>query len=241
MTDFNPTITPMVYTREEVDTIIKNKLQENLITWDASFDMNNIITQGIYYISGERVSLTDNLPIQNTGYIGGQINVLEANGCISQFLKLTNAGGSEGKEYIRTYANGSWSMWRELKQTANLGQVSDEQLKTIVDNGHYEGAILNLEDLAGGTNIFATYLQAFLDTIQDASIGYNRLISGSLFSMEVLNNYAVVKEAESWGRTFDRAVTQIVKVQMIHGQYVEVQRSKIGDNAFGNWKMVNVF
>ncbi|MBQ8046251.1 MAG: SGNH/GDSL hydrolase family protein, partial [Bacteroidales bacterium] len=180
------------------------------IKLNPSFNLNNYKTQGLYYLNGERISSNDNLPIMNMGNVSGQITILDANGCVTQYLKLTNAGGSEGKEYVRTFANGGWSRWSELKQTIYLGQTSDDNLKYIVDNGHYEGAILNLNDLAGGTNIFATYLQAFLDTIPN--VGYDRLISGSLFSIDVLNNYAVVKEAESWGRIFERSVTQIAKV-----------------------------
>ena len=210
------------------------------IEWSESFNVNDYHTQGIYYISGERAETDDNMPILNTGHISGQLTVLNANGCVTQYLKLTNAGGSEGKEYIRTYANGSWSMWQELKQTANLGQVSDDQLKEYVDNGYYEGAIVNsLSDM----NNMTTIVTGFLQTIGE---GTERLVSGTLFSMEVLNNYAITSVASSlMGVTVPRSVTQKAKILLINDghydgtSYLEVQRTKIGDANFGNWKLVN--
>lgn len=242
MTDFNPTITPMVYTKSDVDAIIKNKLQENLISWNASFNIDNIIKQGIYYISGERISFTDNLPILNTGYISGQITVLDANGCITQYLKLTNAGGSEGKEYIRTYTSGSWSTWRELQSTTVFNNgIDDASLKNYEDNGYYTGAILNTIGSATGSDLSNLYqiTEAFKVDIK-TSKGYAHLPSGTFFTMKVMNNYAVVKASQSWGASAFHTITQKADIQLWDGTFLCVQRSRIADSGWSNWKIINI-
>lgn len=212
------------------------------IEWSSDFNMNDYKTQGVYYITGDRTATADNLPILNTGYISGQITILDANGCVTQYLKLTNAGGSEGKEYVRTFANGGWSRWRELKQTANLGQISDENLKNVVDNGYYEGVIFN--DYADLNNL-TLIIQGFIDTVSTQK-GTPNLVSGTLFSMEVLNNYVVATEASNLlGVAVPRSVTQVAKIQLVNNGYYDVtsffivQRTKVGD-VWSNWKMVNV-
>lgn len=249
MTDFNPTVTPMVYTKNEVDSLI-NGSKATTIVWSETLNLNDYKTQGVYYITGERLkSESDNLPIMNASpghTISGQLTVLDASlsdaeRCVSQYLKLTNRTGSEGKEYVRTYnkySNGTenWSAWKELKQTANLNQISDAELKNYTENGLYEGAIFN-----GSYDIqdINTTIASFISALKSYE-GARELPSGSLFTMEVLNNYAVVRQVEDWGfGVIPRSVTQRAKVLLITGQYVEVQRTLHGD-VWSGWKMVNV-
>ena len=222
------------------------RLDTTNIKWSSSFDMNNFKEQGVYYISGERLqSETDNLPINNasSGHsISGKLTVLDASlsdaeRCVTQYLKLTNRTGSEGKEYIRTYnkySNGSenWSVWRELKQTANLGQISDDGLKNYTENGLYEGVIFEGLTISGST--MAQFLSEIKQTTGSASIP-----NGSLFSMEVFNNYAIVDFALANGVTLSKSITQKAKVLIVNGTYVEIQRT-LQDDVWGNWKMINI-
>ena len=218
------------------------------IEWSSTFNMNDYKRQGIYYITGERLqSENDNLPIMNasSGHtINGQLTVLDASlsdteQCITQYLKLTNRLGSEGKEYIRTYnkySNGSegWSAWRELKQTTNLNQISDAELKNYTENGMYEGVIVgSISDL----NNIPNKIGAFLSTASVAAA--EDIPTGTLFTMDVLNNYAVVQKVEEWGfGVIPRGVTQRAKLLLITGQYVEIQRTLQGD-VWSGWKMIN--
>lgn len=242
-----PVVTPIVYTKKETEAVIENRLKPNTIHWSTSFNMNDYKTQGIYYITGERLqSENDNLPIMNasSGHtINGQLTVLDASlsdseQCVTQYLKLTNRLGSEGKEYIRTYnkySNGSegWSAWRELRQTTNLNQISDAELKNYTENGMYEGVIMNGSDISWIENAIEKF---FADL--PMSGGAEPIPSGTLFTMDVLNNYAVVQVASQMGIAVERSVTQRAKALLITGQYVEIQRTLQGD-VWGGWKMVN--
>ncbi len=242
-----PVVTPIVYTKKETEAVIENRLKPNTIQWSTSFNMNDYKTQGEYYITGERLqSENDNLPIMNasSGHtISGQLTVLDASlsdteQCITQYLKLTNRLGSEGKEYIRTYnkySNGSegWSAWRELKQTTNLNQISDAELKNCTENGIYEGVIMNGSDISWIQDAIAKF---FADL--PMSGGAEPIPSGTLFTMDVLNNYAVVQAASQMGLSVERSVTQRAKALLITGQYVEIQRTLQGD-VWGCWKIVN--
>ena len=211
-----PVVTPIVYTKKETEAVIENRLKPNTIQWSTSFKMNDYKTQGIYYITGERLlSEFDNLPIMNaaSGHtISGQLTVLDASlsdaeQCITQYLKLTYRTGGEGKEYVRTYnkySNGEefWYPWRELKGTMNLNQMSDMSLKGITENGTYEGAIFN-----GSYDIqdINTTITSFISASKSPD-GARELPSGSLFTMEVLNNYAVVQKAEQMGLRISQSI-----------------------------------
>ena len=219
----------------------------NTTKWSNTLNIDNYKTQGIYYISGERLkSESDHLPILNasSGHsISGQLTVLDASlstteQCITQYLKLSNRLGSEGKEYVRTYnkySNGTsgWSEWREIKQTSILNQISDTQLKNKTENGTYEGAILNnTSDFSNITSKISTFLQG----IQSA--GASELPTGSLFTLEVLNNYAIVNFAKQNNITINKSITQRAKVLLVNGTYIEIQRTHNG-SSWSNWKAIN--
>ena len=224
------------------------------IKWSSSFNMNDYKAQGIYYITGERLlSEYDNLPIMNASpghTISGQLTVLDASlsdaeRCVTQYLKLTNRTGSEGKEYIRTYnkySNGEefWYPWRELKGTMNLNQMSDISLKGITENGLYEGAIFNGSyDIQDINTTIASFISA-----SKSPDGARELPSGSLFTMEVLNNYAVVQKAEQMGLSVPSSIVQRARVLLIGGSYYEVYRIyfNVDDNGprsyWSNWGVI---
>jgi hypothetical protein len=100
------------------------------VTWDASSNMNDFKTPGVYEIYGERTVKTDNLPITNDGSghsISARLTVVAstlqpANNeiCITQFLQLSNRVGGDGASYVRTYnennggvTSGVWSPWQK--------------------------------------------------------------------------------------------------------------------------------
>lgn len=222
----------------------------NQVKWSESFNLNNYKTQGIYYISGERLSNNDNLPILNSASgnsISGQLTVLDASlseteRCVTQYLKLSNRLGKEGKEYIRTYnrfkdGREEWSLWRELKGTMNLNQISDEQLKSYTENGTYEGVVNN--GSFSVSNAMQEIEQFFSDIIQRGSTSYP-IPTGSLINMSVMNNYAVVEYAKNQGVNLNKCVTQRVSVLMLNGVYVEIQRTTIGEDRWGNWTKINL-
>ena len=68
--------------------------------------------------------------------------------------------------------------------------------------------------------------------------GAEPIPSGTLFTMDVLNNYAVVRAASQMGIAVERSVTQRAKLLLITGQYVEIQRTLQGD-VWSGWKMIN--
>lgn len=230
------------------------------IVWDENSDMNDYKTSGIYICeNGFRSNLDDNLPITNVDdYISFKLivtdSVSDKNGneyhIIGQHLILTNRGGKETKVYIRDYeyhinnADGGsyidkgWRPWKEFKQTTNLGQITDEELKSYTDNGFYEGVVFNSQnDLNNMTNLIASFVQGL------ASDGSSAIPTGTLFTIEVLNNYAICKAAESFGRAIPKTITQKAKIQLvgtIDYPYFEIQRSSMHDT-WTPWKAVNKY
>ena len=220
----------------------------NVIEWSSSFNMNDYKTQGVYYINGVRLSSErDNLPILNaaSGHsISGEFTVLDASlseeeMCVTQYLKLSNRLGREGKEYIRTYnrfkdGREEWSLWRELKGTLNLNQISDEQLKSYTENGCYEGVIVNSTDVAYVSREYEEF---------NASNEVNELRTiptACLFTMEVQNNYAVIEKfSEMIGDAVPHTIVQRVKFVAVSSNAVEVKRV-CTDGIWGNWKIINI-
>ncbi|MBR5323492.1 MAG: DUF5040 domain-containing protein [Muribaculaceae bacterium] len=219
----------------------------NVIEWSSSFNMNDYKTQGVYYINGVRLSSErDNLPILNaaSGHsISGEFTVLDASlseeeMCVTQYLKLSNRLGREGKEYIRTYnrfkdGREEWSLWRELKGTLNLNQISDEQLKSYTENGCYEGVIVNSTDVAYVSREYEEF---------NASNEVNELRTiptACLFTMEVQNNYAVIEKfSEMVGDAVPHTIVQRVKFVAVNSNAVEVKRV-CTDGIWGNWTKIN--
>ena len=169
---------------------------------------------------------------------------------IGQCLILTNREGNETKQYIRTIkrnfdsTSNKWSidlgMWSENKGVVNLNQIESANLDNYKDNGTYEGAILNSADFSSGNpnTILTTItgaIQAFLVQTNDPTNESKcwLLPTGSLFSMEVKNNYAIKAFAAELGINLEQKITQVVKVQLINGLYAEVFR--FSNNDTQNW------
>ena len=115
------------------------------VTWDASKNMNDFTNPGIYLISGQRTSGTDNLPIYNTGSISGRLVVITSNNCVSQILTLSNAGGGDTNIYTRTKQGEVWEPWGKLQSNIEVGQIgfgTPYTFDDFTDNGMYSGVNL---------------------------------------------------------------------------------------------------
>lgn len=128
------------------------------ITWTSSSDANDYTTAGVYEIAGERLSASDNLPIQNSNpghTINGRLTVLNSSlssgtgeiddKCITQILSLSNRTGSDGNVYVRTAYGATlgsltWKSWGKLQTNIEVGSV--ETLDILTDNGIYSGVWL---------------------------------------------------------------------------------------------------
>lgn len=239
----------------------KNISSEKPVVWNESSSIDDLIEPGIYTLSnGVRVNEEDGLPINNTGEHAGIAFTLivtstidNPNGnyhqIIGQTLILSNRQGGETKQYTRskiyTINNATtpaevtedyWTPWGEYKRHINLNQISDAELKNCTENGMYEGVIVGAtSDLNNITNV----IENFLSTAQTSG-GADDIPTGSLFTMNVLNNYAVVQKVEEWGfGVIPRSVTQRAKALLITGQYAEIQRTLQGD-VWSGWKMINI-
>ena len=218
------------------------------VEWSDTFNLNNYKTQGIYNISGERLNSNDNLPITNaaSGHsISGELTVLDASlseteRCVTQYLKLSNRLGKEGKEYIRTYnrfkdGREEWSLWRELKGTMNLDQISEEELNNYTENGTYEG-VINNNDASSAEQIIAK-IDSFLTALERGNTV--PLPTGTFFTMEVLNNYAVTKYImQNTGVEIPKTIIQRAKCVFPTYQYIEIYRMDMGDNGFSAWSKI---
>ena len=230
------------------------------IVWDENSNLNDFRTPGIYICeNAKRTNSEDNLPISVVDdYFAFKLvvtdSVSDANGneyhIIGQLLTLTNRRGKETKLYVRdyeyhinnagggSYEDKGWKPWKEFKQTTNLQQITDEELKNYVDNGYYEGVVFNSQsDLINMSSILASFIQSL------AGGGSRDLPSGTLFNMQVLNNYAVVEAGKAFGLGIPQTITQVAKIQLVGSQeypYFEVQRSRMYDT-WSNWKAVNKY
>ena len=228
------------------------------IVWTETSKLSDYLEPGIYVCqNSKRYTLDDELPILNVwseekqaAYISFTLIVNKAVSFenppnkyerIGQTLILTNRAGNETKQYIRTVKHtfnqvgNSWTTdagaWQEYKSVTNLDQRASADLDNYVDNGIYEGVILNAEDLVDGATSVIAKIEAFIIQTNDVANSNKcwRLPSGSLFTMEVKNNYAIAEYATSLGIPVDRKVTQTAKLQLLNGLYAEVSRFTTGD------------
>lgn len=113
----------------------------------TEFNMNNFTTEGIYKIHVDsRTATYDNLPITNTGgghTVDGELTVLNASlpdnseTLLTQKLILANRLGGEGKEYIRSRNNGTWTPWLTNQTMREVGTTTS--FDDYIQNGMYSG------------------------------------------------------------------------------------------------------
>lgn len=172
------------------------------IQWNAELNLNTFTRAGIYRIKGERLSNTDNIPINNadSGHtIDASLQVLNSsltNGsgkdtdiCVTQILTISNRVGGDGDIYIRTgrgineYSI-SWEQWGKLQTNIEVGQVSESDLGNFIDNGIYSGITDN----------------------------------GDTFVMIVINNY-VIAGLSSYTRQISQLMYSIYLDGTVHFEY----------------------
>lgn len=181
------------------------------VTWDASSDMNDFKTPGVYEIYGERTRQNDNLPILNasSGHsIAARLTVvastLQPNNneiCVTQFLMLSNRKGGDGNMYVRTYNENNspapewWTPWQKL-QGIREGYIFTDTVQVNPDGGVQE-----IEGVTGLNNMIdnGIYSGIYTDdpTFQDPTFI-------DTFAIIVLNNYAVAGKSDLLERTISQ-------------------------------------
>jgi acetyltransferase-like isoleucine patch superfamily enzyme len=162
------------------------------IKWNAELNLDTFTRAGIYRIKGERLSNTDNIPINNSANghtIDASLQVLNSsltNGsgentdiCVTQILTLSNRVGGDGDIYIRTgrgineYSI-SWEQWGKLQTNIEVGIIDEYGLNNYIDNGIYSGA----------TNNGDTFVMIVINNYALAGLtGYTRHISQLMYSV----------------------------------------------------------
>lgn len=128
----------------------------------TEFNMNDFTTEGIYKIHVDsRTMIEDNLPITNIGgghTVDGELTVLNASlsdnseTLLTQKLILANRLGGEGKEYIRSCNNGTWTPWltNQTMREVGVAYSFDEYIQNGMYSGIYMGSSEN--DVAGSNH-----------------------------------------------------------------------------------------
>ena len=170
MTDFNPTVTPLVYTKNEVDNLI-NGSKATTVMWGETSDMNLITTNGNYEITGRREQdWQDNMPIIRGGELHARLTVYANGDYISQFVCFDNIGGGDCNLYTRVCQNGKWENWQKLQANVEVNAIGFAQAKSYDDfteSGMYSGV-----NIIYDKNTYSTYQETFvLVVINDITFG----------------------------------------------------------------------
>lgn len=170
MTDFNPTITPLVYTKNEVDSLI-NKSKASTVIWGETSDMNFFTTNGNYEITGRREQgWQDNMPIISGGELHARLSVFATGDYISQFIRFDNIGGGDCNLYTRVCQNGVWENWQKLQANVEVNAIGYGQEKTfddLTESGMYSGV-----NIVYDAKTYSTYQETFvLVVINDITFG----------------------------------------------------------------------
>ena len=221
------------------------------ITWNASSNMNDFKTPGVYEIYGERTVKTDNLPITNEGG-GNSISAIltvvastlqPANNeiCITQFLQLSNRIGGEGTTYVRTYNENNngmngWLPWQ--KQMGVVETLINSDYETVGPE-IFTGTAEKIGQGLSGMIDNGMYSGMYLDNISYAGSGNLYYLSAQptfveTFVLIVINDYAATGKLG-----MQRHITQLkYAVDAITGQSTVKKRVGTDNNgiSWGNWE-----
>ena len=186
------------------------------VEWDRNADINSYVTAGIFNITGERLSASDGLPIENSApghTIHARLTVLDSSitgsgdnddKCITQILALSNRTGGDGDVYVRTgrasmknmLAGGSgWEPWGKLQQNVQVGQVTS--LDGFTGNGMYSGVYTD------GT-FFETFVMVVINNYAVAgATGNVRCISQFKYALNVNSNFSYKTRTGRGGSTVE--------------------------------------
>lgn len=169
------------------------------VEWDSASCIDSFVTAGVYNITGERLSASDGLPIENSApghTISARLTVLDSSiagtgdshdKCVTQVLTLSNRTGGDGDVYIRTgrasiknqLAGGTgWEPWGKLQQNIEVGQVTS--LNSFIGNGIYSGVYTN------GSSFLETFVMVVINNYAVAgATGQVRSISQFKYALNV--------------------------------------------------------
>lgn len=138
--------------RSQVKKNLAVELDAYSITWGVNSDINNLITTGIYTISGYRSNETDNLPINEINVnISGILKVIKSPKNIAQYLVLVgNESISKSFSRVYNFLTDTWGNWNILDQTKNLGTINLFDFNRIIEPGEYRAVIR--DQYMGATN-----------------------------------------------------------------------------------------
>lgn len=224
------------------------------VTWDASSNMNDFKTPGVYDIYGERTVKTDNLPINNDGSghsIAARLTVVAstlqpANNevCITQFLQLSNRVGGEGATYIRTYNENNngmngWTSWQ--KQMGMVETLINSNDATVGQEIFSIGDAQKIGDGLNGMIDNGMYSGIYIDNLTYTGTSSRYYLSAQptfveTFVLVVINDYAA-----SGKLNLPRHVTQLkYAVDAITGQSTVKKRVGTGSDAISwtDWEEI---
>ena len=108
-----------------------------------------------------------------------------------------------------------------VKQIVSLGQVSNEELKNYIENGIYEGVIVDSERIT--SEQLLGEIEEFDSAIQQGSV--QELPTGSQFAMEVLNNSEIEQKlSQIIGEEIGTTIVQRIKCVTLTRNYFELYR-----------------
>ena len=219
------------------------------ILWDASSNMNDYRTAGVYDIYGERTNLYDNLPIfnSNPGHsIAAKLTVVDsslqkADGSapteihLTQFLMLDNRVGPSADMYMRTYTqdngqpnngSGEWSSWRKFQGVVETYLNSDT--RSINVHGDY------ISDYQGLNQMIDNGIYTGVYTDDNYFNGTPSFLE--TFTLIVINNYAVAAQDSRLKRTISQLK---YAVDAITNQATVKQRTKTDGGDWTDWQDIS--
>lgn len=205
---------------DSLSKINDNKQSIKRLEWGSNNNLNNILDEGVYLISGERLNVNDNMPIANSNpghTIAARLTLLDSTinpqeQCKTQILELSNRLGGDGNIYIRTAisdALGSlqWKPWQRMQGIVDVGVTAS--IDAYIDNGMYSGVllpnyemfivvVLNNYSVAGALGCERSVMQLKLslgvDSVAEFKFrvgrGGNEIVWGDWFPMNYNSSFA---------------------------------------------------
>lgn len=219
------------------------------ILWDASSNMNDFKTPGVYDIYGERTRQDDNLPILNasSGHsIAARLTVVAstlqpANNeiCVTQFLQLSNRVGGDGATYVRTYNENNngmngWSPWQ--KQMGMIETLINSDDTTVGQEIFSNSSARKIGDGLNGMIDNGMYSGIYIDNVSYNPVTNLGYLSAQptfveTFVLVVINDYAASGQAG-----LPRHITQLkYAVDALTNQPSVKMRTKTDGSDWSDW------
>lgn len=208
---------------------VKNDIAIKIIDWEQDSNLNDYIETGMYHFAGYRLNANDNLPMTNSGdndnvaftlvvdkHEGKFEGSTHIQTVIGQTLLLSNRQGSETKIYTR---HAQQSVAGE-----NIDEITWEPWSEIVTS-----RLLENVDINTGLN----------DTTEiGLYTGYT--VTGEVFKLEVINNYAAAEAASKQiGTVIPNHVLQTIIILSLDGSENTLNRTGVYNGngyTWNDWK-----